>query len=143
MQKTIEIETLIRGYIDLQKDLIVGVKDVVDAEDWQYLTDVPSSGSVLRDGKIWNYQVHGTGILFKSGNVIVDANSYLDLKPCIFDTGRLVDFALSLEFERVEWAGQSFPLDYHEMRKIIGLLCQKDIVREYPSAERNLYLLVD
>lgn len=137
----VNIETIIKRFVELQSRLVFELKRALGARDWHYLTDVPRSGELYVDGMLWRYDVHGTGVRFISNRGIVDMNRHLDADPTSFDAGRLAEYLSSVGQNSVVWKGTPTFFDYESGPSILRQMHANGTIQQKASSDGELYTL--
>ncbi|NJO97944.1 MAG: hypothetical protein HC764_19720 [Pleurocapsa sp. CRU_1_2] len=109
-----------------------------------FLLKIPKSGLINTLQETWEFQKHGSGILFKgneSGKVI-DANREIIDHSEAFDSWRLSQYFESLEYSNIIWESSEFLADDDDdLDKLLELLEEEHIVKLVPNRYK-LYKLV-
>lgn len=109
-----------------------------------FLLKIPKSGLINTSEETWEFQKHGSGILFKgnkSGKVIDAHREILDHSEA-FDSWRLSQYFESLKYSNIIWESKEFLADDDDdLEKLLELLKEKQILKLVPNRYK-LYELV-
>lgn len=134
--KNKQIIDALNDFIQIQKELIVSFFSIYPhiSSDLVWLK-IPKSGLIDALEETWEFQKHGSGILFKgneSGKVI-DAHREIIDHSGAFDSWRLSQYFESLEYSNIIWESNEFLADDDDLDKLLELLEKEHIVKLVPS----------
>jgi hypothetical protein len=104
-----------------------------------FLLKIPKSDLIDTVEETWEFQKHGSGILFKgnkSGKVIDAHREIIDHSEA-FDSWRLSQYFESLEYSNIIWESNEFLADDDDdLDKLLELLEEEHIVKLVPSRSK-------
>lgn len=143
--KNEQIISELNDFTQTQKELIVSLSKKYSSRSRQidlFLLKIPESGLINTLAETWEFQKHGSGILFKneSGKVI-DAHREIIDHSDAFDSWRLSQYFESLKYSTIIWESNEFLADDDDdLDKLLELLKEKHIVK-LVSSRYKLYKL--
>jgi hypothetical protein len=132
-----QIISALNDFTQTQKELIVSFFRRYPPISSEFsLLKKPKSALIDALQETWEFQKHGSGILFKgnkSGKVI-DAHREITEHSEAFDSWRLSQYFESLEYSNIIWESNEFLADDDDdLDKLLELLEEEHIVKLVPS----------
>lgn len=135
--KNKQIIDALNDFSQTQKELIVSFFIVYPpiSSDLVWLK-IPKSGLIDALQETWEFEKHGSGILFKgneSGKVIDAHREIIDHSEA-FDSWRLSQYFESLKYSNIIWESSEFLADDDDdLDKLLELLEEEHIVKLVPT----------
>ena len=90
-----ELLTELQSFCRLQKTLLEKWRGhCSDSRDIELLLDFPKKVQFEMDGRRWDAVKHGTGVMFRGDDLLVDVPREID-RPDLFDSDRFFDYLQS------------------------------------------------
>jgi hypothetical protein len=130
--------TLLNGLISKQKLLLEAFHTCFPEAD-DLLLSVPRSGVITCDNVLWEFQKHGSGIIFREvlTGIEIDVDSHVEIQDAV-DGWRLSTYFQSLNLDFVNHFNRTYDTDDEGVRELLSDLILAGILEPFSDSHKLL-----
>jgi len=121
-----------------QKLLLGAFRDCFPGTD-SLLLSVPRSGNLICEDVFWEFQKHGTGIIFREllTGIEIDVSSHLEVQDAV-DGWRVATHLQSLKIDCVTFCERSYQSDDEGVRELLADMLLAGVIEPFSSSHNLL-----